>query len=516
MKGREHSGGVPNACCGSVHGGDFAGRGAGAFNFRRISSRDTDNRSKKFRVSKRGAARNPQNPRPMYNPNIPEPRRPSMRPEGWSRWYVPLRFKFAGVQVLALLWVAVSVYISLPWLHALGRAVSMPAALIIIAGIAYVPGYMNALQLISLIWDRQPPLRDDDPAEAITLLIAAHNESEVIATTLEKVAAQDYAGPMTVMVIDNASTDDTAAVARKAGRQFGLQIRIVREATPGKHYALNRGLAEVRTKLVATLDADTLLHPQAIRRLVARYVSAPVGTGSVAGSVLVRNSRSNFLARMQEWDYFLGIASTKRFQGMYLNTLVAQGAFSLYVTDAVREAGGWPDAIGEDIVLTWKLLRQGQRSVFEPTAVAFTEVPTKFRHFSRQRSRWARGMLEGFRAVKPWEQPSPMARYLTGLDVLIPFMDLAYTFCWIPGLALACLGRFYIVGPATILVLPLTLAVNFTLYRRQRRVFESLGLRVRRNPTGLVAYVLLYQMMMSPVSVFGYAQELSRARRVWQ
>ena len=49
----------------------------------------------------------------------------------------------------------------------------------------------------------------------------------------------------------------------------------------------------------------------------------------------------------------------KRMQGLFQNTLVAQGAFSLYRSDAVRDAGGWPDAIGEDIVLTWKMMNNG-------------------------------------------------------------------------------------------------------------------------------------------------------------
>ena len=45
---------------------------------------------------------------------------------------------------------------------------------------------------------------------------------------------------------------------------------------------------------------------------------------------------------MQEWDYFLGIASIKRMQGLYQGTLVAQGAFSLYRTEAVRAAVAGP------------------------------------------------------------------------------------------------------------------------------------------------------------------------------
>ena len=144
------------------------------------------------------------------------------------------------------------------------------------------------------------------------------------------------------------------------------------EPRPGKSHALNTGLAAVHAELVITLDADTLLDPRAIRQLVARLLSSPADVRAVAGSVLVRNSRDHLWTRMQEWDYFLGIASVKRMQGLYQGTLVAQGAFSLYRTEAVLAAGGWPDAIGEDIVLTWQLMRQGARVYYEPSAVAFT------------------------------------------------------------------------------------------------------------------------------------------------
>ena len=59
---------------------------------------------------------------------------------------------------------------------------------------------------------------------------------------------------------------------------------------------------------------------------------------------------------MQQWDYRLGINGVKRMQGAYNSALVAQGAFSAYWTEDLRAVGGWPDAIGEDIVLTWTML----------------------------------------------------------------------------------------------------------------------------------------------------------------
>ena len=61
---------------------------------------------------------------------------------------------------------------------------------------------------------------------------------------------------------------------------------------------------------------------------------------------------------MQGWDFRLGINGIKRMQAAYNSTLVAQGAFSAYWTEDLRAVGGWPDAIGEDIVLTWSIMAE--------------------------------------------------------------------------------------------------------------------------------------------------------------
>jgi len=119
--------------------------------------------------------------------------------------------------------------------------------------------------------------------------------------------------------------------------------------------------------------------------------------------------------------------------------------------------------------------------------------------------------------VPPWRQPRGLTRVMTGVDLVIPLLDLAYTFVWLPGLVLACFGVHWIVGPYTLLVLPLTVLTNLLLYRYQlRRVFAPLRLRVRTNRSGYLLYILAYQAIMSPVSVLGYAQELLGLRRRWK
>ncbi|SHI81136.1 glycosyltransferase family 2 protein [Lutispora thermophila] len=430
--------------------------------------------------------------------------------------YMAVKSKFWIGHAVAVIWTTFSIIVSLHWISDLGQLVSLPVAVFIIAGISYLPGYINAFMVVSLLLDRQPSFKVSDPDIPITIIIACHNEKENIGSALEYIKQQDYGGIIKVIVVDNNSSDETAKIAMEFAEKLSLPIQILRESKPGKNHALNKALDYVDTEYVITLDADTILHKSAVRYLVSRIKSAPKGVCAVAGAVLVRNSRQNFIARIQEWDYFLGIASIKRLQGLYQGTLVAQGAFSLYETRVIKALNGWPDAIGEDIVLTWNFLKNNSMVYFEPLAVAFTEVPVTLKHLSRQRSRWARGMIEALKLIKPWKQPIMYVKYMTGINFIMPYLDFIYTFCWIPGLVLAFFGKFWIVGPYTLFVLPLCMIQNGILYNYQKRVFKRLGLKIRKNKLGFVFYVLFYQMLMSPMSILGYIQEILNLSRVWK
>ena len=451
--------------------------------------------------------------------HLVEPSAPPGPPPPWRvagrGFYLSVRARFAVSVAAGLAWAGLSAWLAGPWIADLGRAVTLPLAVAIVAGIAIVPGYLNVHLVTSLALDRPRPLGRLPSHPGLTLLVAAYNEETSIEETLRYALRQDYPGELTIVVADDGSTDVTREIVRRVALEH-RRLRLVSAPHGGKAHALNAALEGVTTPLVATIDADTLLMPYALRNAVARLVVSPSDTVAVAGSVLVRNSRENFLSRVQEWDYFLGIASVKREQALLQGTLVAQGAFSVYDAEALRAAGGWPDMIGEDIVLTWAMLRNGGRVTFEPTAIAFTTVPTTFRHFVRQRQRWARGMIEGLRAhggalirVRKPRTHSVAANYL------FPYLDGVYTLAVIPGIVLACFGNFAIVGPLTVAVLPISTAVALVMYVRQRRVFDRLGLHIRWNPVGFVLYLLAYQLVMSPISFAGYLKELARARRAW-
>ena len=443
------------------------------------------------------------------------------------RLYFPLKVKFTLSHFFAGIWLTISIYLSRTWVHGLAMYVTLPVAIIIIAGIAYIPGYINAFTVASLIFDTQPTFKVKNPRVPVTVLIACHNEANIvnfrrykkvtqIGLTLEYLHNQTYLGEIKVIVIDNNASDDTSEVARRYGKNLYMDLRVIKEPNQGKHNALNTALQMVDTPYFITLDADTVLMPGSIQYLIARQLSSPPDVVATAGTILARNGRKNFWTRIQEWDYFLGIASIKRLQGMYQSVLVAQGAYSVYETEKIRRIGGFPDVIGEDIVVTWKLLENGWKIYFEPLAVAFTDVPESLKHFQRQRSRWARGMVEALRRIKPWQHKLMFARYATLLNLWMPFLDTVYTLVWMPGVILVFCGHEWVAGPITLLVLPLALLQNYTLYVYQSRVFQHLNLRMRKNQTGYVFYVLSYQAFMSPISLWGYVEELFNQKRVWK
>jgi poly-beta-1,6-N-acetyl-D-glucosamine synthase len=432
-----------------------------------------------------------------------------------ARLYLPLKLRVSLTFLAGLSWVCFSLWLSRDWITTLGHDITLPLAVLVIAGIALIPGYLNIQLLTSILLDRPPRLRLHLDFPEVALLIAAYNEEGSIAETLDYALRADYPGRFVITVADDGSTDRTREiVAEYASRD--PRVRLLAVEHGGKANTLNAALAKVDSPLVSTIDADTLLMPYSLKRAVARLLTSPPDTVAVAGAVLVRNSRENLLTRAQEWDYFLGIASVKRGQALLQGTLVAQGAFSVYDTTALKLVGGWPNRIGEDIVLTWRMLLQGGRCVFEPTAVAFTEVPSDWPAFVRQRRRWARGMIEGLRdhGFGLMRKMDFYSHSVAG-NFLFPLLDASFTLAFIPGIVLAATGNFMIVGPMTLMVLPLNALLGGVMFLHQRRVFASVKLRVRNNRRGLFFYLFCYQFVMAPISLAGYTLEAFRARRAW-
>ncbi len=435
--------------------------------------------------------------------------------------------RFFIANAVALAFAGAGSLLASRWAGDLDDLLTLPGAVILIACIAIIPGYLNVFLLVSLLAYRQPRLRLEGNLPGVSVLIAAFNEEENLQETFRGLAGQDYPGDVEIIVVDDGSDDGTLNLLRSLSNPcIGVSsmpqrsrkqpcMEVISIPHQGKAAALNAGLEAVSHRYLVTIDADTFLHPQALRRIVARLMQSE-GCAAVAGTVLAKNSRQSHFTRLQEWDYFLGIGAVKRQQSMYRGTLVAQGSFSAFRTGIVRSARGWPNRIGEDIVLTWALLGEGHKIVHEPTAIAFTRVPHTFKGFYRQRQRWARGMIEALKSHLGivWRRRQ-FASFFVALDLLFPPLDLVFTLAFVPGVIMACFGYFYLAGVMTLLVLPLTALIVLIMLRFQRSVFDLMGLKIRRNVLGFLAYFLFYQFIVSPICVVGYTRELLNLERKW-
>lgn len=420
----------------------------------------------------------------------------------------------------ATAWTGFSIWVSQAWLHDLSAVTGPVFALIAIIFIAYVPGFMNAFLFATLALDRRPVRVRPAAYPPVSILIAAYNEAAAIGDTLKSLAAQDYQGRFEILVLNDGSTDGTAEAVRAAIAELRFPARATIQlldfsSNAGKATVLNRGLSVARHELIVTVDGDSWVHPNGLTHIVERLLSDPPETQAVAGAVMVRNGRTNFLTRSQEWDYFHGIAAVKRMQSMFHGTLVAQGAFSIYRRAALEALGGWPARVGEDIVVSWGILKGEGRIGYAEDAICFTNVPTQLGSFAQQRRRWSRGLIEAFKAHGGLLFRPHLRTVFIWWNLCFPPMDLVFTFVFIPGLVLAAFGQFYVAGPLTLAVLPLAALWNLFIFRIQRRTFKLERLRIRRNIGGFLFYAFAYNLLVQPISVLGYASELAGLRKTW-
>ena len=228
----------------------------------------------------------------------------------------------------------------------------------------------------------------------VAVLIPAYNEEKVIERTVRAALNSTYPN-LRVIVIDDGSKDRTLEVARNAFKQelAAGRVLILGKRNSGKAEALNYGIEHIGdAELFVGIDADTVIAPDAISRLVPHFINPKVG--AIAGNAKVGN-RVNLWTRWQALEYI----TSQNFERRALDVLgavsVVPGAIGAWRVSAVREAGGYhTDTVAEDADLTMALLRMGYRVEYEDMALAYTEAPTNANGLMRQRFRWSFGILQ--------------------------------------------------------------------------------------------------------------------------
>jgi glucosyl-dolichyl phosphate glucuronosyltransferase len=99
-----------------------------------------------------------------------------------------------------------------------------------------------------------------------TVIISTYNRADVLVSTLAALARLRTADPWEVLVVDNHSTDDTAAVVRGTARDYPVELRYIYEPAHGKYAAMNSAIAAARGDIIAATDDDAVVAPDWLDR----------------------------------------------------------------------------------------------------------------------------------------------------------------------------------------------------------------------------------------------------------
>lgn len=318
----------------------------------------------------------------------------------------------------------------------------------------------------------------------VSLVVPAYNEEPAIVTAVESFLSLRHPRHE-VVVVDDGSTDRTFDVLVE---RFGLvgvdreipmdvpveapilgtyvpedgrtRLVVVRKGNSGKTEAVNTGINAAAQPLVAIIDADSLLDPDALIAVTEPFMVDPVRTVATGGVVRAANGCTviagritkvampkAWLARIQVVEYLraflLGRSGWSRLKALIL----ISGAFGVFRRDLLVEIGGLDrGSIGEDFELVMRLhdvmsrRRADYRVAFVSEPVAWTEVPVTLSMLARQRRRWHRGLWEVLWKYRGMLFQPRMGRIgFVGLpwfwcfELLAPVLELF-------GLALVCSG----------------------------------------------------------------------------
>jgi len=286
----------------------------------------------------------------------------------------------------------------------------------------------------------------------ISIIVPAYNEEVSVVTCIENLLGLDYPDYQVILVNDGSNDrtlqtvlqyfdvekvklkpQDNILVTKRLSAAYrlkgGKNLLILDKENGGKADAINTGINYAAGKYICTIDADSVLDPDALKVAVKPFIQNPntIVTGgqlAVANNVTIVNNRvksarvsKNIWVQWQINEYIKSFMISRIGLSKINSLLIMSGAFALFKKHDLNEVGGFLTKINtfpyilnnvgrgkqtvcedmEIVVRLWKYkkdLKQKAKAVFVPEAVLWTEVPDNMGFLFRQRSRWHQGLAE--------------------------------------------------------------------------------------------------------------------------
>jgi cellulose synthase/poly-beta-1,6-N-acetylglucosamine synthase-like glycosyltransferase len=247
---------------------------------------------------------------------------------------------------------------------------------------------------------------------AISVLMPAINEEDIIPDTLNSFVATSYPKEkLELVIIASGSTDRTAEICRGFKDRLNIQVLTDPLEKKGKPAALNYGLKHASNEIIVVYDADTQLQEITLQALVRHlYNPAIVAT---SGPVIVRNWNDNKLTKgiALEYTYVSGTGLYHEIRNRLGRNLWVMGRNYAIRKKVIEEVGGWnEDALTEDLHLSSQLSARKLKIKYAPGAKINERVPNNYAAFKKQRRRWLGGFNQSLSAAMELDKRSVILR----------------------------------------------------------------------------------------------------------
>jgi len=255
---------------------------------------------------------------------------------------------------------------------------------------------------LKVVRRRQFQETDENFEPTVTIVTPMFNEGRGIFDSIASMLALDYpAHKLSIIVVDDRSTDDSYTWARLAADQNPQRVTVMRNAVNmGKRKSIARAVRSTDAEIIVSIDSDVVVDPSAIRALVRQFTSPRIA--AVGGRVFVSNPNDSWLTKMQVIKYFLGYEYLKSLERAFHSVMCLSGCLTAYRRTVLleletvlenRNLFGVPIKYGEDRFLTRQIVKAGYETYCTMDAFCWTFAPTTYSKYFAQQLRWRRSNL---------------------------------------------------------------------------------------------------------------------------
>lgn len=263
----------------------------------------------------------------------------------------------------------------------------------------YVGLFATSFYVLSFLADKKRPkeLFSDKELPKVSIVMPCYNEEKSVLATLKSITSSNYPkGKLEIIFVNDASTDKSLEIARKFKSKI-VKVFDRKKNSGSKAAASNYGFSKATGEIIVSMDADTIVDPESLKRMVRFFKNKKVMAVTPA---MILMDVKGILARVQHVEYLMGLFLRKAFAAV--NAIyITPGAFTAYRKSFMDKYGVYEEGnITEDLEMALRIQSKGYIVENCPEAPAYTVPMYSFRDLLVQRRRWYFGLIDNFLKYK--------------------------------------------------------------------------------------------------------------------